>query len=218
MKPIRAKIFGFDPYEDFDLNWVDPDLQGWGHEHGIFAATVKRVKPRLIIEVGTWKGASAIRMGQECRALGLDTEIVCVDTFLGDASVLMHTGSDNQKMCFTSLRMVNGYPMLYYTFMRNVIDAKLQDMITPLPQTSENAAKILRFYEVQADVIYLDATEQKEPVFRDLMSYWPLLRKGGHLIGDDYKNNDVRAGVEKFAERMKVTPEVLGGKYRFVKA
>lgn len=217
MKAIREKIFGFDPYENFDLAWVEPDLQGWGHEHGIFAATVKRVKPKLIVEVGTWKGASAIRMGQVCRELGLDTEIVCVDTWLGDIAALTHTGTDSQRQRFASLRMVNGYPMLYYTFMRNVVDAGLQDMITPLPQTSENAAKILQFYRVKPDVIYLDAAERKEPVFRDLMFYWPLLRKGGHLIGDDYKNEEVRAGIDKFASRKKLKPDVLGGKYRFIK-
>lgn len=218
MKPIREKIFGFDPYESFDPDWVEPDLQGWGHEHGVFAATIKKVKPRLIVEVGTWKGASAIKMGKICRELGYDAEIVCIDTWLGDANALMHTGTDSQRQRFESLGFINGYPMLYYTFMRNVVDAGLQDMITPLPQTSENASKILRYYRVQADVIYLDAAEEKEPVFRDLMFYWPRLRKSGHLIGDDYKNKDVRAGVEKFAAKMKVKPEALGGKYRLVKS
>lgn len=217
MKPIRQQIFGFDPYEEFDPAWAEPDFQGWGHEHGVFSASIRKLKPRLIVEVGTWKGASAIRMGQICRELGYDTEIVCVDTWLGAASVFIHSGTDSQRMRFESMRFVNGYPMLYYTFMRNVVDAGLQDIITPLPQTSENASRILRYYKVQPDIIYLDAAQEKEPVFRDLMFYWPLLRKGGHLIGDDYKNKNVRAGMEKFATRIKHKPEVLGGKFRFLK-
>lgn len=217
MKPVREKIFGFDPYEGLDLSCAEPDFQGWGHEHGVFSASIKKVNPKLIVEVGTWKGASAIRMGQICTELGIDAEIVCVDTWLGAASVFIHSGSDSQRMRFESMRFVNGFPMLYYTFIRNVVDAGLQDMITPLPQTSENAAKILRYYKVEPDIIYVDAAHEKEPVFRDLMFFWPLLRKGGHLIGDDYKAKNVRAGMEKFADKMKLKPEVLGGKYRFTK-
>lgn len=217
MKPVREKIFGFDPYEGFDPSWAEPDFQGWGHEHGVFSASIKKVKPKLIVEVGTWKGASAIRMGQICTELGIDAEIVCVDTWLGPTNVFIHSGSDSQRMRFESMRFVNGFPMLYYTFIRNVVDAGLQDMITPLPQTSENAAKILRYYKVEPDIIYMDAADQKEPVFRDLMFFWTLLRKGGHLIGDDYKAKNVRAGMEKFADKMKLKPEVLGGKYRFTK-
>lgn len=217
MKPVRKQIFGFDPFEDFDPDWAEPDLQGWGHEHGIFSACIKKLKPKLIVEVGTWKGASAIRMGQICRELGHDAEIVCVDTWLGDASVYIHTGTESQKMRFDSMRFANGYPMLYYTFLRNVVDAGLQDVITPFAQTSENAAKVLRHYRLKADLVYVDAVPEKEPVFRDLMFYWPLLRKRGHLIGNNFKNDKVRADVEKFAARMEVTPEDLGGKYRFVK-
>ncbi len=217
MKPVRAKIFGTDPYEGFDPSWVEPDLQGWGHDHGIFSKCITQIKPKLIIEVGTWKGASAVRMGQICREQGLDTEIVCVDTWLGSPGVMIHTGKESQADRFASMRYVNGYPMLYYTFLRNVVDAGLQDVITPLPQTSENAAKILHFYRFQADLIYMDAAMEKEPAFRDLVFYWKLLRRGGLMIGDDYKNRLVRAGVEKFATRMKVKPEAFGGKYRFVK-
>ena len=45
------------------------------------------VKPKLIVEVGTWKGASAIYMAKICRKLELNTEIVCIDTWLGTGSI-----------------------------------------------------------------------------------------------------------------------------------
>ncbi len=217
MPPVRDTLFGFDPYENFDPAWAEPDVQGWGHEHGVFEDSIKALQPRCIIEVGTWKGASALRMAEICRAEGLETEIVCVDTWLGPPSIFIHSGKGDHAAQFNSMRLVNGYPMIYYTFMRNVVDAGAQDMITPLAQTSENAAKILRYHKVQADLIYMDAAADKEPVFRDLMFYWPLVRPGGHLVGDDFKHKQVRAGMEKFCDKTGLTPEVLGGKYRFVK-
>ena len=151
------------------------------------------------------------------RELGLDPEIICVDTWLGAPNALMQTGTESQRAQFASLRMVNGYPMLYYTFLRNVVDAGLQDMITPLPQTSEGALRILNFHRVKADLVYLDASMEAGPLYRDLVYYWKLVRPGGHLIGDDYKRDTVRAGVEKFAWRFKLKVEPYGGKYRFVK-
>ena len=217
MDSIRDRLFGADPYEGFDPTWADPDLQGWGHEHGVFSASIKKTKPKLIIEVGTWKGASAIHMGNLCRDLGYDAEIVCVDTWLGPASVFVNADTEAYVERFNSMRFVNGYPMLYYTFLRNVVDAKLQHRITPLPQTSEHGAKVLRNYRVSADIVYLDAARDKDEVYRDLMLYWPLLRRRGHLIGNDYKNSEVRTGVERFSDRMKVEPEALGGKFRFIK-
>lgn len=217
MKPICERIFGFNPYDGFDPEWAEPDLQGWGSEHGIFSNSIKKAKPKLIIEVGTWKGASAIHMGKLCRDLGYDAEIVCVDTWLGSASNFVNAGSESQIQRFDSMRFVNGYPMLYYTFMRNVVDAGLQGTITPLPQTSEHGAKVLRHYRAKADIVYLDAAREKDPLLWDFLWYWPILRKGGLMVGNDYKNPQVQEGVKAFGEQMGVTPEVFGGKYRFAK-
>ena len=70
-------------YSDIDFSGFDVDLQGWGSEHQIFNEAIGASNPSIIIEVGTWKGASAHNMLNICKTRGINTEIICVDTSLG---------------------------------------------------------------------------------------------------------------------------------------
>jgi len=47
------------PYEEFDFKSWPLDAHGWGGESPAFRELIAQIKPRLIIEVGTWKGESA---------------------------------------------------------------------------------------------------------------------------------------------------------------
>jgi predicted O-methyltransferase YrrM len=67
-----------------------------------------------------------------------------------------------------------------------VVKAGAQDVISPVPNTGENAANILKAIGVRPDMIFLDAAHEYEAVKRDLEIYWDLLKDPGVLIGDDY--------------------------------
>ena len=82
-RDVCRLLFSEDPYASFHSD-LAPDLQGWDSQNPILRKTIAEIRPRLIVEVGTWKGASAIHMGAICRELQLDAEIVCVDTWLGN--------------------------------------------------------------------------------------------------------------------------------------
>lgn len=160
-------------------------MQGWNSRHGVFEELILRIRPSLIIEIGTWKGASAIHMATIAQRAGCRTEVLCIDTFLG------WTRADLPK--------VNGFPVLYWQFLANVVHCGADDRITPYPQTSTLAAAWLRQEAVLADMIYVDASHSFEDVFDDLFHYWPLLRVGGALFGDDYTLPGVREAVDLFA-------------------
>jgi len=178
---LRTQIHRSDPYAGFTPD-TKPDMQGWGSAHHIFELLVRKVKPSLIIEVGSWKGASALKMAACCRDLQLDTQIVCVDTWLGSPGLYTR---ENDAF-YDSLKHVNGYPSLYYTFLSNIVRQGAQDFITPLPLPSVLAAETLRHFGAQADLIYIDAAHDYESVLADLKAFWPLLKPTGVLFGDDY--------------------------------
>src|SRR5215813_8897239 len=80
----RPLIHAADPYQSFDASAHELDLDGWGSKHEIFGRVLHRVDARDILEIGSWKGASAIHMAQIQQRLGRHgSEIVCVDTWLG---------------------------------------------------------------------------------------------------------------------------------------
>lgn len=186
-------------------------MQGWGSTDPIFHELIAAQKPRLIVEVGSWKGASAIHMATIARDLGLDTKVVCVDTWLGSPEHFLAADPAWRE----SLLMRNGYPHLYFTFLGNVVRAGLTDRIIPLPTTSENAAVILRAKGIVPDLVYIDAAHEEEPAYRDFKQYWELLAPEGVLLGDDYIDWE---GVTRAANRFayEVGSRIVGKNGKFV--
>jgi hypothetical protein len=176
-----SEIFPSSPYEGFDVAPYASDLQGWNSSHPIFGQLINRIKPSVIVEVGTWKGASAIHMAGLAKAHKPDCRIVCIDTW---------TASNKSLWVQPKLREVyerrNGFPTVYWQFLANVVHAGHSGTILPLPVTSSCGAEIFQHYQVAADLIYIDAGHSLDDVAFDLKHYWPLVRPGGCLFGDDY--------------------------------
>jgi hypothetical protein len=179
---LLSLLHDVSPYEGHDISAHPGDMQGWGSTDPIFEQVIAALRPQLIVEVGTWKGASAIHMAQVARALGLPIQIICVDTWLGSPEHFLALVPGWRE----SLRLRNGYPQLYFTFLTNVIQHRLTEIIIPLPATSENAATILFNRKIRPDLVYIDATHEYGAVKRDLHLYWQLLSDDGVLLGDDY--------------------------------
>ena len=81
-------LFAENPFDTIELDGlesegIDVDIQGWGANHGIFKQVIKLLRPSTIVELGTWKGASAIHMATLCKQAGITAQILCVDNFIG---------------------------------------------------------------------------------------------------------------------------------------
>jgi methyltransferase family protein len=179
---LLATLHQVSPYAGHDVAAHPGDMQGWGSTDPAFRRVIELLRPEVIIEVGSWKGASAIHMAGIVKALGLASSIVCVDTWLGSPEHFLGVQPEWRQ----SLRLRNGYPQLYFTFLTNVIEHGASDTIIPLPATSENAAAILRHKQVRPDLVYIDGAHEYGAVRRDLQLYWQLLSDRGVLLGDDY--------------------------------
>lgn len=193
---IRSMLHATDPYAGFDASRFPLDIHGWGHESNAFHDLIQAHNPKLIVEVGTWKGASAIRMADEVAAAGLDAQILCIDTWLG--ALEFWTDHEDPER-YQSLRLQNGWPQVYYQFLANVCHKGQQARIIPFPQTSATGALWLRFFGVKAELIYVDASHEEEDVYGDLLGYWEAVAPGGVLFGDDWSWDGVRLAVQRFA-------------------
>ena len=187
------------PYEGLDLNEHPDDVQGWGSEDPIFREIITLLKPKIIVEVGSWKGASAIHMANIVQDIGLDTTIICIDTWLGSPEHYLYPHLNVAN----GLRPKNGYPQLYFTFLGNVIRSGHADRIFPLPMTSENAAVVLKNKGVCPDLAYIDAAHEKDAALRDFRDYWSLMNERGVLFGDDYLSwKGVTAAAREFIKEI----------------
>lgn len=189
-------------YEGFPIEEWPKDIQGWGADSPIFEEIIKTRKPTVVIEVGSWKGASAIEMARCLKKYDCAAEIICVDTWLGDGEVV-------PKLW--------GRPVLYEQFIANVIYTENTDIIVPLAADSLASSILLGNLGMQADAIYIDAGHDYQNCINDISRYWSLLRPGGIMFGDDYSLAwpEVVRAVHEFADqqRLQVWPNFVNKWY-----
>lgn len=75
---------------------------------------------------------------------------------------------------------------LFNTFLNNIKVKGLDDIVSPFRLSSTAAAQVLHCMKISADVVFIDADHDYAPVLRDIELFYPLVNKGGILIGHDY--------------------------------
>lgn len=208
-KWLMQSLHGKNIYNGFDASKYHNDLSGWGSESPAFSKIFAEYGPRFVIEVGTWKGGSALTMAKllQNRSGGV---ILCIDTWLG-AIEFWEDQSDPTR--FQSLNCHHGFPQVYYTFLANVCHAKAQDIIVPFPLHSSSAALWLMRQGIQADAIYIDASHEEDDVYQDLLDYSQVAKKGSILFGDDWLWLGVQNAVKRFAGKNKLTISHIDDKW-----
>ncbi|KAJ8900532.1 hypothetical protein K2173_025309 [Erythroxylum novogranatense] len=170
-------------------------VKGWGSYGAVFEKLIKQVKPKVIIEVGTFLGASALHMAELTRQLDLDSLIICIDDFRGWPGF---------RDRFKYINMVNGDALLLYQFMQNVISSNATGSILPVPFSSGSALEKLCEWGVVGDLIEIDAGHDFNSAWADINRAYRILRPGGVIFGHDYftaaDNRGVRRAVNLFAQ------------------
>jgi hypothetical protein len=197
---LNSLWFGSDPLTGFPAKAFAIDKQGWNSDHHFLQDVIRDVGPGIVVEIGVWKGGSVLTMGRAIRELGLDAVIVAVDTWLGSSEHRI------EPFFYQMMNFEFGYPMLYQTFLANVYDEGLADLIVPLPLDSVNANVVFKARNLSPSVIHIDAGHDYASVTGDLEAWWPILRPGGAMVLDDYNEGggrwpEVERGVNDFFNR-----------------
>ncbi|KAL3381569.1 hypothetical protein AABB24_001601 [Solanum stoloniferum] len=221
-RKILERVFkGTSPWENFPPSHVESLLRkkwikGWGSNGAVFENLIRKVRPKTIIEVGTFLGASALHMFELTRRLGLyDTQIVCIDDFRGWPGF-----SDHLRM--KDMKMVNGDVLLMYQFMQNVMQANATESVVYTPFSSGSALEKLCEWGVFGELIEVDAAHDFHSAWSDINRAFKLLKpglEGGVIFGHDYftaaDNRGVRRAVNLFARAHNLTVQVDGQHWVF---
>jgi predicted O-methyltransferase YrrM len=122
------------------------------------------------LEIGSFEGRSAVWITQYMMEDG--GELVCIDTWQGGDE---HTPED---MAGTEDRFHNNIGLV----MGNFVDRK----ILPMKSTSVKALGGLISQDKQFDFIYIDGSHLAKDVLVDACMAWPMLKKEGFMVFDDY--------------------------------
>lgn len=180
------------------------DLQSWeSAESDLFTEVIAMTSPKTIIEVGSWKGLSAMKMAAITKNRGQPAKIYCVDTWCGAPEHYLDVLNGTNDYNFPTK---NGFPQIYQQFLVNVKSMGHHDVITPIVQTSHGGSHVLRKLGVMSELIYIDGDHSYEGCYADLNDYWGLLLPLGIMFGDDFRTfRGVFHAVMRFSHEQNLT-------------
>jgi len=197
-----------------NLVLLQEDTQGWNGNSSVFELLITKINPKTIVEVGSWKGQSAITMGKVIKSKNINCKIFCIDTWLGALEFISHLKDTPER----NLLLKNGYPQIYYQFLSNVVHNKLQDVIIPIPNTSTIGFKYLNWLGIRPELIYIDASHEEEDVYLDLKNYYNLLADDGIIFGDDFNSwVGVKNAVSIFCKEKNLNFEIFENNFWIIR-
>lgn len=203
------------PYERYKGTSFKSDVLSWPRDFDetVFKSIIHRVKPNIIIELGSFLGYSALKMMDECISLNLSTKCICVDTWLGGSDHLINYSRGTDSTFFKYHNLKNGISGVFDQFCINVVNKSYDKNIIPLPNTTDNAFVYLNTFNIKSDLIYVDASHTEEQTYKDIKNYYSLLNSEGVMFGHDINWEGVKNAVEQFCQENDLTYKSYYNKY-----
>lgn len=179
----------------YDGAFASPDDLHW-----MFSTYGKA--PQFVLEVGTFVGSSAIKIGKHLRGRNEDAMLLCVDPFTGSGE-MWFSEDFRKKLAFRA-----GQPRIFEMWMNNILRHGLQKTVLPWRVTSLVAADFLHYLPWKVDFIFLDSAHSLGETFAEIAAFWGALDVGSYIFGDDYLYNSypgVKHDVDLFCKMYEVT-------------
>lgn len=155
---------------------VSADIEGWFDFRDVYdyvAATLP--DGGTFVEVGSWKGKSAIYLAHRLEDIYKGVWVDCVDTFEGDGD----TGKRN----------------VYGAFESNKHEARAGEILVTRETSSLEMAGACE--EESLDGIFIDAAHDYESVKADISAWLPKVKPGGFFGGHDIDAPGVKQAVDE---------------------
>lgn len=156
-------------------------IDGWFNQEHLFSQMVSScndIDYYKFVEIGSWKGRSSCYMGVEILNSNKNIKFDCIDTWLGSKEHRDPKSNHYEPL----LQIENG---LYNLFLRNI--KPLESVITPQRMTSVDACKL--YEDESLDFIYIDGDHDYLSVKEDINIWYPKLKNGGYIAGDDFEED-----------------------------
>lgn len=184
---LPQKIFELERVKSFLLptkTWKDID--GFFEYPSFYNMCMGEISSNsVMVEVGSWMGRSSCCVASLIKSSNKKIDFYCVDTW---------EGSEEHSDLIKSLNQKN--TTLFDEFKNNVRECELEDYIIPIKMESIKAAE--QFENESIDFIHIDAAHDYENVLKDIKAWFPKIKSGGLITGDDYGWEGVYRAVNEF--------------------
>ena len=157
------------------------DIPGWFSMHDAYMNLVKYCEDGdTIVEIGTFAGRGTRFL---CDALELsgkhDVKVHGIDTFEGSGQE--HSGID--------------FSTLYDDFMAKLDDHIQDGRLIVHKSRSDNQELLDSFENGSVFGVIVDGAHTMEAVEDDIVNWWPKIKEGGMMFGDDIEWESVKQGT-----------------------
>jgi hypothetical protein len=161
-------------------------IEGWNNCPNLYAQMVSTAQPGAhFVEVGAWKGRSVAFMGELIQASRACIVFDVVDHWEGSPEHV-----DDPDVRAGTVRQA---------FDRNI--AYIRDYIGTVH--TGKSIEVAQFYEDESlDFVFLDGAHDAMSVAADCAAWWPKVKIGGTLGGDDWLWEGVQVGVRAYFEEV----------------
>eukprot|EP01060_Flectonema_neradi_P022060 TRINITY_DN3026_c0_g1_i2.p1 TRINITY_DN3026_c0_g1~~TRINITY_DN3026_c0_g1_i2.p1 ORF type:complete len:715 (+),score=151.26 TRINITY_DN3026_c0_g1_i2:58-2145(+) len=186
-----------DPFADKPLSkYAEGSTSGWHGGLENFRDIFNEIKINTAIDVGVWMGQSSITMAKLLKQQGKGGILISVDPWCGSVEHWRNGGEGWNGLLLRD----RSIPMIFERYRSNVIREQVEPFVLPFPVGGHVAAQIFSNLKLSADIVHVDGSHEYEDVVVDLRDWWPIVRPGGVLYGDDYSWRGVAKAVEEFRE------------------
>lgn len=150
--------------------------QHWFTYPGLYSGAVRKFPSgSRFVEVGSWKGRSAIYMAIEIMNSQKEIQLDCVDTWTGS---IEH--ADEESLAYDPIVFEN--EMLFKEFMNNT--EPYRSIINPIRMDSFSASAL--YDHESLDFVFLDSSHEYEHIITELSLWVPKIKRTGVIAGHDY--------------------------------
>ena len=184
---LPQKIFDLERVKNFlipEKTWKDID--GFFEYPSFYDMCMDQISDNsIMVEVGSWMGRSSTYVASLIKESKKNIKFYCVDTW---------EGSEEHTSIIKSL--VENGKTLFDEFKKNIKECGVEDYITPIKMDSVKASE--KFEDGSIDFVHIDAAHDYDNVLKDIKSWYPKVKPGGLVTGDDYGWDGVFKAVNEF--------------------
>lgn len=191
---LPKKIFELQNVKNFLLptkTWKDID--GFFEYTNFYNMCMEQIPNNsIMVEIGSWMGRSSTYVASLIKSSGKNIKFYCVDTW---------EGSEEHKELLEEFKKQG--KTLFEEFRMNISDCELDSYINPIKMESVRAAQT--FQDNTIDFVHIDASHTYEDVTKDIQAWYPKVKPGGLITGDDYGWSGVYQAVNEFFGENNIT-------------
>ena len=194
----------------YDAHWIKEDytnieiknfldVPGWINDaQWIFKEVVKNCQDGdRLVEVGTYFGQSACYMGMLIKDSGKDIKFDSFDTF---ETIDPSIRAGMQPRQFAEYRLKEGNRTAPMSILVNshFQACGVEDYVN---QIVCDASYGHYFYEDNSLMMfYNDGVNEEKKLYKMITNFWPKIKQGGMMAGDDINFDDVKRAVSRFCK------------------